>query len=236
TQKRNNEEYQQALSQAAKDNVTHWTYHIDNGYFVDLTANADITWHYDISKDSVIVTGLKLKLIRKDPQNRGSGFWDTFIFTRPQASLPTESGNFTYADGDLGYIKGAHDVWDKVLSGRDDVYAYFSQNNKTEENSIVYNLQNFKPYNAQRNSDGSWTLLSVFDRWNYHLNGGDSDPLGVKWGKDSIAATLKGIPPVRKTTEIHYHYNKSLSLFFFEILFRCKNEKVDLKNILFPNN
>lgn len=207
TQKQNNQEYQQELDKAVKDNVTHWTYHIDNGYFVDLTADADITWHYDVSQDSVIVTGLKLNLTRKDPKNRGGGFWDTFIFTRPQAPLPTEDGTFLGANGDLNYIKNAHDVWDKILSGRDDVYAYFSQNNKTEENSIVYNLQNFKPYNAQRNSDGSWTLLSVFDRWNWHLNGENSDPLGVRWGKDSVAATLKGIPPVRKTTEVHYHYN-----------------------------
>ena len=207
TQKRNNDEYQQDLEKATKDNVTHWTYHIDNGYFVDLTADADITWHYDIATDNVVVTNLQLKLNRQNPPKRGEGFWDTFIFTQPQAQLPTETGTFLGSNGDLDYIKTAHDVWDKVLSGRNDVYAYFSQNNKTEENSIIYNLQNFKPYNAQKNADGSWTLLSVFDRWNWHLNGGDSDPLGVRWGKDSVAATLKGIPPVRKTTEVHYHYN-----------------------------
>lgn len=207
TQKRNNDEYQQDLEKATKDNVTHWTYHIDNGYFVDLTADADITWHYDIATDNVVVTNLQLKLNRQNPPKRGGGFWDTFIFTQPQAQLPTETGTFLGGNGDLDYIKTAHDVWDKVLSGRNDVYAYFSQNNKTEENSIIYNLQNFKPYNAQKNADGSWTLLSVFDRWNWHLNGGDSDPLGVRWGKDSVAATLKGIPPVRKTTEVHYHYN-----------------------------
>ena len=207
TQKRNNDEYQQDLEKATKDNVTHWTYHIDNGYFVDLTADADITWHYDIATDNVVVTNLQLKLNRQNPPKRGRGFWDTFIFTQPQAQLPTETGTFLGSNGDLDYIKTAHDVWDKVLSGRNDVYAYFSQNNKTEENSIIYNLQNFKPYNAQKNADGSWTLLSVFDRWNWHLNGGDSDPLGVRWGKDSVAATLKGIPPVRKTTEVHYHYN-----------------------------
>ncbi|QWS03445.1 LPXTG cell wall anchor domain-containing protein [Limosilactobacillus reuteri] len=207
TQKRNNDEYQQDLEKATKDNVTHWTYHIDNGYFVDLTADADITWHYDIATDNVVVTNLQLKLNRQNPPKRGGGFWDTFIFTQPQAQLPTETGTFLGSNGDLDYIKTAHDVWDKVLSGRNDVYAYFSQNNKTEENSIIYNLQNFKPYNAQKNADGSWTLLSVFDRWNWHLNGGDSDPLGVRWGKDSVAATLKGIPPVRKTTEVHYHYN-----------------------------
>lgn len=207
TQKRNNDEYQQDLEKATKDNVTHWTYHIDNGYFVDLTADADITWHYDIATDNVVVTNLQLKLNRQNPPKRGGGFWDTFIFTQPQAQLPTETGTFLGSNGDLDYIKTAHDVWDKVLSARNDVYAYFSQNNKTEENSIIYNLQNFKPYNAQKNADGSWTLLSVFDRWNWHLNGGDSDPLGVRWGKDSVAATLKGIPPVRKTTEVHYHYD-----------------------------
>ncbi|MCI6367547.1 MAG: hypothetical protein MR804_01270 [Limosilactobacillus reuteri] len=174
-----------------------------------MTADADITWHYDIATDNVVVTNLQLKLNRQNPPKRGGGFWDTFIFTQPQAQLPTETGTFLGSNGDLDYIKTAHDVWDKVLSGRNDVYAYFSQNNKTEENSIIYNLQNFKPYNAQKNADGSWTLLSVFDRWNWHLNGGDSDPLGVRWGKDSVAATLKGIPPVRKTTEVHYHYNPS---------------------------
>ena len=207
TQKRNNDEYQQDLEKATKDNVTHWTYHIDNGYFVDLTADADITWHYDIATDNVVVTNLQLKLNRQNPPKRGRGFWDTFIFTQPQAQLPTETGTFLVSNGYLDYIKSAHDVWYKLLSVRNDVYAYFSQNNKTEENSIIYNLQNFKPYNAQKNADGSWTLLSVFDRWNWHLNGGDSDPLGVRWGKDSVAATLKGIPPVRKTTEVHYHYN-----------------------------
>lgn len=204
--------------------MTHWTYHIDNGYFVDLTADADITWHYDIATDNVVVTNLQLKLNRQNPPKRGGGFWDTFIFTQPQAQLPTETGTFLGSNGDLDYIKTAHDVWDKVLSGRNDVYAYFSQNNKTEENSIIYNLQNFKPYNAQKNADGSWTLLSVFDRWNWHLNGGDSDPLGVRWGKDSVAATLKGIPPVRKTTEVHYHYNPTENHYYdsriiFSIIF-----------------
>lgn len=35
---------------------------------MNLTCNYGITWHYDISKDQVIVTNADVKLVRKDPE------------------------------------------------------------------------------------------------------------------------------------------------------------------------
>lgn len=202
--------YNQQIIEDQKTHVIPWTYHIDNGNYVDLTAHANITWHYDLQQNSVIVDKLDLTLDRKNPQKRGGGFWDTFIFTKPQAPLPHEEGTFHGVDGDMSYVHTGQDVWDKMLAGRDDVYAYFSQNNRTEEYKIVYNLNNFQPYKAQHNSDGSWTLLSVFDRWNEHPYGLSVDILTVGWGRDTTSVKLDGVPPVKPTpqsTSTHYHYN-----------------------------
>lgn len=187
--------------------------------------NIDITWHYDTNRQVVRVTNVKVNIVRNEPQEHGGGFWDTFIVCNPNMKIPTEPGVFSGWDdsngnaADLPNVKRPDDVWNKMFAHSNDVYAYMSQNNKTGEYSIEYNNQNFQPYDAIKNADGSWTLLGSMGRWNDYVNdwfkqqsqAGHQQPNGLKvlWGGGPITCTLDGVPPVRKTTEVHYHYNTS---------------------------
>ena len=74
--------------------------------------NYDVTYHYNMATDQIIVTNIKINLNREEPTQKGNGFWDTVIFANPNANLPQELGNYYLPNGDLPGING-DSLWNK---------------------------------------------------------------------------------------------------------------------------
>ena len=100
--------------------------------------NYDVTYHYNMATDQIIVTNIKINLNREEPTQKGNGFWDTVIFANPNANLPQELGNYYLPNGDLPGING-DSLWNKYGNNNKDVFAFVSQNNQTEQYTIKYN-------------------------------------------------------------------------------------------------
>lgn len=191
----------------------------------------DITWHYDLATASVIVTNVSITITRNDPVNRvenpNSAFWDTVVFMNPNAPLPTFQTHGSYDDPvSSDSSLSANTIWDSL--DHNSVFAYICQNDSTEEYSIKYG--GVTPYTASKNTDGSWTLLKMANRYNTvdglpddaGFNGSSSNY--SPWSDPKVwhhgaTATSKwrygeafGTPslptaPIRKTTQVNYHYD-----------------------------
>lgn len=187
--------YDQEMQALEQDHHTVFADKILNGGYTNIDYHVDVTWHYDANNKNVVVTNVNASLDRHDPEKRGGGFWDVVTINNPNLQIPNEPGifwdgtNANNHESDLADIKGPDDVWHKFFANNNDVYAYISQNNLTEEYKIEYHKENFKPYNAVKNSDGSYTLVSSFDRGNHLL---DSDPHrhNVWWSQGSIQCNV----------------------------------------------
>lgn len=220
TQKRNNAEYdqenakfQQEINSLTTDQHAKGTSFFMNGSdhkngYMKIDYNYDVTYHYNIAKDQIIVTDIKIKLNREEPTQKGNGFWDTVIFANPNANLPQELGNYFLPNGDLPGTNG-DSLWNKYGNNNKDVFAFVSQNNQTEQYTIKYNTNGITPYAVNRNSDGTFTLFKTMDRGNLPNHSGNGDQgWHIWWANGNLRKTIT-IPqaPQRKTTEAHYHYN-----------------------------
>lgn len=197
--------YDQEMRALEQDHHTVFADKILNGGYTNIDYHVDVTWHYDANSGNVVVTNVNTSLDRHDPEKRGGGFWDVVTINNPNLQIPNEPGifwdgtNTNNHESDLADIKGPDDVWHKFFANNNDVYAYISQNNLTEEYKIEYHRENFKPYNAVKNNDGSYTLVSSFDRGNHPL---DSDPHrhNVWWSQGSIQCNVTlPTPPTHPT-------------------------------------
>ncbi|WP_414152246.1 LPXTG cell wall anchor domain-containing protein [Limosilactobacillus reuteri] len=178
-----------------------------NGY-MKIDYNYDVTYHYNIATDQIIVTNIKINLNREEPTQKGNGFWDTVIFANPNANLPQELGNYYLPNGDLPGING-DSLWNKYGNNNKDVFAFVSQNNQTEQYTIKYNTSGITPYAVNRNSDGTFTLFKTMDRGNLPNHSGNGDQgWHIWWINGNLKKTIT-VPqaPQRKTSEVHYHYN-----------------------------
>lgn len=207
TQKQNNTEYDNQMRNLASDQHTKGTQTYVNGGYMNLTCNYDITWHYDISKDQVIVTNADVKLVRKDPEKYAdmtNGFWDSFAFVKPNATIPHEDGTYTWADepnhSDLPGVNGDY-LWNMVKS---DAMAFFSQDSNRTASPYVIKYSTQTPYVAAKNADGTYTLMLTLDRYRDGVTA-IGQPNRPVWTVDSKKVTIS--IPQRKTTEVHYRYN-----------------------------
>lgn len=220
TQKQNNQEYdqensnfQQKIKSLTTDqHATGSSFFMNgsdnkNGY-MKIDYNYDVTYHYNMATDQIIVTNIKINLNREEPTQKGNGFWDTVIFANPNANLPQELGNYYLPNGDLPGING-DSLWNKYGNNNKDVFAFVSQNNQTEQYTIKYNTSGITPYAVNRNSDGTFTLFKTMDRGNLPNHSGNGDQgWHIWWINGNLKKTIT-VPqaPQRKTTEVHYHYN-----------------------------
>ena len=228
TQKQNNQEYdqensnfQQKIKSLTTDqHATGSSFFMNgsdnkNGY-MKIDYNYDVTYHYNMATDQIIVTNIKINLNREEPTQKGNGFWDTVIFANPNANLPQELGNYYLPNGDLPGING-DSLWNKYGNNNKDVFAFVSQNNQTEQYTIKYNTSGITPYAVNRNSDGTFTLFKTMDRGNLPNHSGNGDQgWHIWWINGNLKKTIT-VPqaPQRKTTEVHYHYNPSaIDLYF----------------------
>ena len=220
TQKQNNQEYdqensnfQQKIKSLTTDqHATGSSFFMNgsdnkNGY-MKIDYNYDVTYHYNMATDQIIVTNIKINLNREEPTQKGNGFWDTVIFANPNANLPQELGNYYLPNGDLPGING-DSLWNKYGNNNKDVFAFVSQNNQTEQYTIKYNTSGITPYAVNRNSDGTFTLFKTMDRGNLPNHSGNGDQgWHIWWINGNLKKTIT-VPqaPQRKTTEVHYHYD-----------------------------
>ncbi len=220
TQKQNNQEYdqensnfQQKIKSLTTDqHATGSSFFMNgsdnkNGY-MKIDYNYDVTYHYNMATDQIIVTNIKINLNREEPTQKGNGFWDTVIFANPNANLPQELGNYYLPNGDLPGING-DSLWNKYGNNNKDVFAFVSQNNQTEQYTIKYNTSGITPYAVNRNSDGTFTLFKTMDRGNLPNHSGNGDQgWHIWWINGNLKKTIT-VPqaPQRKTSEVHYHYN-----------------------------
>lgn len=226
TQKQNNQEYdqensnfQQKIKRLTTDqHATGSSFFMNgsdnkNGY-MKIDYNYDVTYHYNMATDQIIVTNIKINLNREEPTQKGNGFWDTVIFANPNANLPQELGNYYLPNGDLPGING-DSLWNKYGNNNKDVFAFVSQNNQTEQYTIEYNTSGITPYAVNRNSDGTFTLFKTMDRGNFPNHSGNGDQgWHIWWANGNLKKTIT-VPqaPQRKTSEVHYHYDVAQTTF-----------------------
>lgn len=201
-QRQNNKEYDDDINQLASDHHAVgnglWT----NGGYVNLPVNWDITWHYNKDSDTVTVTNTKLTLTRNNPSLRGGGFWDTILFTVPGSVPPTDGRTYDSTPANPDLVKTGTDVWNRLGSFQNQVLAYFSQNNNNGQYAIKYNSP--APYTVHRGSDGKFTLMTYFNRFNKKVPGTRLYQEAWNGGNTEAQVTI----PTRKTTSVSYHYNK----------------------------
>lgn len=185
---------------------------------INLTLSYDLTWHYDITRNTVIVTNsdVTLKEDERTYQTSGKyGFWDTVIFVKPNTILPSEPGHFIGADTpegtDLPGINGEV-LWNKYKNG---ALAFFSQESSKDHPCIIH-YGAVTPFEAKNNGDGTFTIIKTIGRWRAsnapadQLEGQDN---WVAWGQSEPTVTISlPIAPTRKTTNTHYHYDVLLNV------------------------
>ena len=183
-------------------------------WFAKVDSNIDVTWHYDIAKNQVIVTNVKIDMQRIDPNTKGGGFWDSVVFMNPSVFVPEEVGTFLPPAPDLPGING-DSLWQKIGAGngKSGIFAFFTQNNATWNYSIKHS-NNGIPFVAKNVGNGTWQLLSSVARWN---NGGKQtghNEWSVEWGNDGTYITVQLPQPPKQppVQEIHYHYIKTIFL------------------------
>ena len=191
---------------------------------MNLTCNYDITWHYDVAKDQVTVTNADVKLVREDPEKYAdmtNGFWDSFAFVKPNATIPHEDGTYTWADepnhSDLPGVNGDY-LWSMV---KNDAMAFFSQDSNRTASPYVIKYSTQTPYIATKNADGTYTLMLTLDRYRDGITA-IGQPNRPVWTVDSKKVTIS--IPQRKTTEADYHYNQAENRYYesriiFSIIF-----------------
>lgn len=162
----------------------------------------DITWHYNKDSDTITVTNCKLTLTRNTPSLRGGGFWDTVLFTIPGNVPPTDGRTYDATPSNPDSVKNGTDVWNRLGSFQNKVLAYFSQNNNNGQYAIKYN--NPVPYTVHRGSDGKFTLMTCFNRFNKQIPGTSLFEEAWNGGNTEAQVTI----PTRKATSVSYHYNK----------------------------
>lgn len=203
-----NNEMRQYISDHHANGSLHWT----NGGYTNINVNYDITWHWDSGRNKIVVTGVNTKINRADPEKRGGGYWDAWVYAAPGTSIPTFTGTFGGKDGDVPGVTGEK-IWNSV-SGIDGVYAFITQNNKTEETLIRYKDNTGKSYDAQYDGNGKWTLLAETSRWNRPASDLNSwISTWYEWGP-AVQLTLP-VPPTPPTTtkpepqktSVNYHYD-----------------------------
>ena len=223
TQKQNNREYEQKLaeyntklSELQQDHHAIGTAHYTNGGLINLALSYDLTWHYDVVRNTVIVTNsnVTLKENERTYQTNGNyGFWDTVIFERPDIALPSEPGHFIGADTpegtDLPGVNGEV-LWNKYKNG---ALAFFSQESNKDHPYVIH-YGSATPYEAKNNGDGTFTVIKTAVRSRDsnapadHLEGQDN---WVVWGESEPTVTIS-LPmiPTRRATNVHYHYDTNL--------------------------
>lgn len=207
------DKYKSDMQQYTSDHHSNGSLHWTNGGYTNITVNYGITWHWDTGRSKVIVTDVKMNINRADPEKKGGGYWDAWVYAAPGTSIPTFTGKFGGKDGDVPGITGEK-IWNAV-SGINGVYSFVSQNNKTEETLIRYKDNKGKSYDAQYDGNGKWTLLVETSRWNYVPSNDPGSRVSTwfAWGP-AVQITLPTPPtppamvkPKPKATQVHYHYD-----------------------------
>lgn len=207
TQKQAWDAYQKQIDKLSADQHTTGSERFTNGGYMDVTCNYDITWHYDKNTGNVVVTNVQVNLVRKDPEKYAdmtNGFWDSYAFVKPDAQLPHEKGTYPWGDApghsDLPGVDGEY-LWNLV---KKDAMAFYTQDSNRTASPYVIKYATQTPYNAVKDSDGTYTLMITLDRWRT----GDvalGQPNHPVWGVMPKKVSIS-IPDAPNST-IHYHYD-----------------------------
>ena len=207
TQKQAWDAYQKQIDKLSADQHTTGSERFTNGGYMDVTCNYDITWHYDKNTGNVVVTNVQVNLVRKDPEKYAdmtNGFWDSYAFVKPDAQLPHEKGTYPWGDApghsDLPGVDGEY-LWNLV---KKDAMAFYTQDSNRTASPYVIKYATQTPYNAVKDSDGTYTLMITLDRWRT----GDvalGQPNHPVWGVMPKKVSIS-IPDAPNST-MHYHYD-----------------------------
>ena len=167
----------------------------------------DITWHYDLQRKKVVVTNVHLTIASGLAPKTGGGFWDAYVIRRSIDPEPAkDSRTFSYGrQGDVTGVDG-NSLKNDYFPGSIGFYAH---NNKTQAEVKAVNDYHGS-YDAVQNNDGSWSLITVYDRNGtsaHHYNPVVGEPAWAEWGKTNPIATIT--LPKLVTSQVDYHYNVS---------------------------
>ena len=205
TQKRNYEDYQSKLNALSSDQHATGQVNWDNGGYMNAHPTYDITWHYDLQRNKVVVTNVHVSIPSGKAPKTGGGFWDAYVIKRPNDPAPAkDSRTFPYGkQGDITGVDG-NTLKNEYFPGS---IAFYAHNNKTQEE--VKAVSDYTgSYDATQNSDGSWNLITIYDRYGKSTHQ-DNPIIGetawTEWGKTNPVATIT--LPKMNNTSIHYHYD-----------------------------
>ena len=204
-QKQNETNYQSELNSLATDHHVTGQINWDNGGYMNAHPSYDITWHYDLQRKKVVVTNVHLTIASGLAPKTGGGFWDTYVIRRSIDPEPAkDSRTFSYGrQGDVTGVDG-NSLKNDYFPGSIGFYAH---NNKTQAEVKAVNDYHGS-YDAVQNNDGSWSLITVYDRYGtsaHHYNPVVDEPAWAEWGKMDPIATVT--LPKLVTSQVHYHYN-----------------------------
>lgn len=204
-QKQNETNYQSELNSLATDHHVTGQINWDNGGYMNAHPSYDITWHYDLQRKKVVVTNVHLTIASGLAPKTGGGFWDAYVIRRSIDPEPAkDSRTFSYGrQGDVTGVDG-NSLKNDYFPGSIGFYAH---NNKTQAEVKAVNDYHGS-YDAVQNNDGSWSLITVYDRYGtsaHHYNPVVGEPAWAEWGKTNPIATIT--LPKLVTSQVDYHYN-----------------------------
>ena len=206
--KQNETNYQSELNSLATDHHATGQINWDNGGYMNAHPSYDITWHYDLQRKKVVVTNIHLTIASGLAPKTGGGFWDAYVIRRSIDPAPAkDSRTFLYGrQGDVTGVDG-NSLKNDYFPGSIGFYAH---NNKTQAEVTAVNDYHGS-YDAVQNSDGSWSLITIYDRYgtsNHHYNPTIGETAWAEWGETAPIATIT--LPKLVTSQVHYHYNVTL--------------------------
>ena len=206
-QKQNETNYQSELNSLATDHHVTGQINWDNGGYMNAHPSYDITWHYDLQRKKVVVTNVHLTIASGLAPKTGGGFWDAYVIRRSIDPEPAkDSRTFSYGrQGDVTGVDG-NSLKNDYFPGSIGFYAH---NNKTQAEVKAVNDYHGS-YDAVQNNDGSWSIITVYDRYGtsaHHYNPVVGEPAWAEWGKTNPIATIT--LPKLVTSQVDYHYNVS---------------------------
>ena len=149
---------------------------LGNGGYLNANVSYDITWHYDISLDSVIVTNVKAQLSSGSHYN--TRFIDVLMLTRPNMSLPSPEPGFKVnlnAPG-INDVAGAsaEGIYNRYAN---DIIAYVSTTGDNR-GTLYTRTNNVGAYTAKNLGNHKYEVATAFDRARGVKPQGQPDPWG----------------------------------------------------------
>lgn len=141
------------------------TYDLNNYYggYLNGKVSYDYTYHWEMKKDTFVISKVSLQFQKQAPDHKGAGFWDTVYVQGPKFAIPEDSAK--------GNIKGGADLkedgnslWNQVKDTKYGVMFYLSQHNKTGEMISHQDTDAGIPYEAVQLENGDFEVARFISR------------------------------------------------------------------------